>query len=188
MQKDDTRKNYAVLKKIENLHLSDAEISEFSNYMDLIINVIQSGSNVDQVILDTFKCLICTTLSDDQKNMFLYDIFESLLKEISASEITIQKLISDNKVSEYNVASNEMTGKQQQLYCRIRDYKKNLKKIAKPLSMYLKNYFLQFSWSENYRDQIEMHYTKFAQWDADIRSNIIRSLQKKCRGFSFKKI
>lgn len=141
-------------------------------------------SEVDKMLLETAQLIIDSELTDGQKMLRIYDIFESTLQEYNRAGITLEKLNDDCNVDDKKMSA-DMTRAQSKLNNDLRRYIKNLRGIIQPLSECLHDSLMYEKIPESYRDQLQQHYRNLQNWDADIRSRVIRRLQELMRGFKF---
>ena len=142
-------------------------------------------SEADKMLLKIAESIINSELTEGQKMLRVYDIFETTLQEYNGADVTLERLNDDCNVDDKKMSAN-MTRPQSKLNNDLRKYKKNLRGIIQPLGEYLRDNLMYEKIPQSYRDQLNQHYGKLRNCDADIRSNVIRSLQRKMRGFKFR--
>lgn len=139
--------------------------------------------NINDFLTDFFQKIVESGLTEQQKQIVVYGIHEVLLKELLSTEETLS--VMTNKYGDEK--KNSMTSQMKNRYVEISKYKKELEKLITPVAEHLYKFFKALGLSENYELELESHYKMRKGWSADIRSNVIRRLQKACRGFEFKK-
>lgn len=142
-----------------------------------------TAANVNGFLKDFCEKTIESELTDGQKVLLVYHLHEALLREFLSSGNTLSAMREKYGDEKQNTMQS-LTRKQ---YMAIMNYKKKLEKLINPVSDYLYNFFMDSRLSEDYSLEVESHYKSKERWSGDIRSNIIRRLQKTCRGFGFQK-
>lgn len=164
------------LKKIAPEQLAETQPEEIS---------VKVKTEVDKMLLKIAQSIIDSDLTEGQKMLRIYDIFEASLQEYHGAKTTLERLCDDCNVDDKKMSA-DMTRPQSELNQNLRQYIDNIRKIIEPIGEYLHDNLMYEKIPESYCDQLRHHYKNLNNWDADIRSNAIRSLKRKMRGFKFK--
>ncbi len=175
---------FQMLEGIKEMQLDDSQMEQFISALSLLIRCIKSDSQTDIAIFKIAESLISSNFTDAQKNLRIYDIYETLMQELNGALETLERLNDDYKI-DGKTMSGDMNAQQSQKYTTVMSYIKNCRKLINPIGQYLYDYFSNENLSEIYQDQIDQHYAHQNPWDSDVRSNIIRRLCGTCRGFKF---
>lgn len=164
------------LKKIAPEQLAETQPEEIS---------VKVKTEVDKMLLKIAQSIIDSDLTEGQKMLRIYDIFEASLQEYHGAKTTLERLCDDCNVDDKKMSA-DMTRPQSELNQNLRQYIDNIRKIIEPIGDYLYNKLALDEKTWNYKSELNQHYRELNVWSADIRSNIIRKKQIKMRGFKFK--
>lgn len=167
-------------KEVKNITTQEQAVKTQSEVISIAVK-----SEVDRMLLKTAQLIIDSDLTEGQKMLRIYDIFESALQEYHGTQTTLERFNDDCNVDDRKMSA-DMTRPQSELNQNLRTYIENMRKIIEPIGEYLHDNLMYEKIPESYCDQLRHHYKNLNNWDADIRSNAIRSLKRKMRGFKFK--
>lgn len=146
---------------------------------------VKVTSAADRMLLKIAQSIIESDLTEGQKMLRIYDIFEASLQEYKGAQKTLAKLNNDCNVDDKKMSA-DMTQPQSERNQNLRTYIDTMRKIIEPIGDYLYQKMMVDEKSWNYRNELDQHYRELNVWSADIRSNIIRKKQVKMRGFGFR--
>lgn len=142
-------------------------------------------SEVDRMLLESVQLIIDSDLTDGQKMLRVYDIFESSLQEYIRAQKTFHIFCDEHNIDE-QALSGDLNVKQADDGKRIFNYTRNMRKFITTLGDSLYTTLISDDMPYNHRDALEQHYHKFNYWPSDIRSGVIRRLQRDMRGFKIR--
>lgn len=146
---------------------------------------VKVNSDVDKMLLESVQLIINSELTDGQKMLRVYDIFESSLQEYIRAQKTFHIFCDEHNIDE-QALSGDLNVKQADEGRRIFNYIRNMRKFITALGDSLYNTLISDDMPYNHRDALEQHYHKFNYWPSDIRSGVIRRLQRDMRGFKIR--
>lgn len=167
-------------KEVKNITTQEQAVKTQSEVISIAVK-----SEVDRMLLKIAQSIIESDLTEGQKMLRIYDIFEASLQEYHGAKTTLERLCDDCNVDDKKMSA-DMTRPQSELNQNLRTYIENMRKIIEPIGDYLYDSLIYEKIPASHSDQLRHHYKNLNGWDADIRSNIIRNLQWKMRGFKFK--
>lgn len=167
-------------KEVKNITTQEQAVKTQSEVISIAVK-----SEVDRMLLKTAQLIIDSDLTEGQKMLRIYDIFEASLQEYHGAQTTLERFNDDCNVDDKKMSA-DMTQPQSERNQNLRTYIDTMRKIIEPIGDYLYQKMMVDEKSWNYQNELNQHYRELNVWSADIRSNIIRKKQIKMRGFKFK--